>query len=147
MHQVKTSEARTSVLNGIIDNVAEAATVEIPAVMIDDAVNEEVARVRQRLQMQRQSLEAYLRAQGQTEDEFREEVRPDVAKRLRNSLVLQEIAKREGVAVSDEEIESEIENIVSGAPNPDQIVRSTAAIATCARSSVTRCTTSGSPTS
>jgi trigger factor len=121
LHQAKTSEARTSVLNGIIDQVAEAATVEIPAVMVDDAVTEEVARVRQRLQMQRQSLEAYLRAQGQTEEEFREEIRPDVVKRLRNSLVLQEIAKRENIAVSDDEVESEIETIVSGAPNPDQM--------------------------
>ena len=70
---------------------------------------------------QRGSLEAYLRGQGQTEEEFREEIRPDVAKRLRNSLVLRAIAEREGIAVSDDEIDSEIENIVSGAPNPDQM--------------------------
>ncbi|HET7056013.1 MAG TPA: hypothetical protein VFI12_06095, partial [Thermomicrobiales bacterium] len=56
-----------------------------------------------------------------TEEEFREEIRPDVVKRLRNSLVLQEIAKRENIAVSDDEVESEIETIVSGAPNPDQM--------------------------
>jgi len=121
LHQAKTTEKRTEVLNGIIDSVAEGANVEIPAVMVDDAVTEEIGRVRQRLQMQRGSLEAYLRAQGQTEEEFREEIRPDVAKRLRNSLVLREIADREGIAISDDEIDTEIENIVSGAPNPDQM--------------------------
>ncbi|HET7717949.1 MAG TPA: trigger factor, partial [Bauldia sp.] len=121
LHQGKTNEARTRVLNSIIDKIAEGAAIEIPAVMIDDAVNEEVARSRQRLQMQRTSLEAYLRSAGQTEDEFKEELRPEVARRLRNSLVLREIAEREGIAVTDEEVEAEIEGIVSGAANPEQM--------------------------
>jgi trigger factor len=121
LHQAKTNEVRTTVLNQIIDTVAEGATVEIPGVMIDDAVTEEVGRVRQRLQMQRTSLESYLRANKQTEEEFREELRPDVAKRLRNSLVLREIAERDKIAVADEEVEAEIEQIVSGAANPEQM--------------------------
>ena len=104
LHQAKTSEARTRVLNQIIDKIAEGATIEIPAVMVEDAVTEEVARSRQRLQMQRTSLEAYLRSTGQSEDEFKEELRPEVARRLRNSLVLREIAEREGIAVTDEEV-------------------------------------------
>lgn len=121
LHQGKTNEVRTTVLNQIIDAIAEGATIEIPNVMIDDAVTEELARVRQRLQMQRTSLESYLRANRQTEDEFREELRPEVARRLRNSLVLREIAERDGIAVGDDEIEAEIHEIVSGAPNPEQM--------------------------
>jgi trigger factor len=92
--------------------------------MVDDAVTEEVGRVRQRLQMQRSSLEAYLRSNNQTEEEFKEELRPEVARRLRNSLVLREIAEREGIAVTDEEVEAEISTIVSGAANPDQMQKS-----------------------
>lgn len=121
LHRGKTQEARTSVLNNIIDTIAEGATIEIPGIMIDDATNEEIARVRQRLQMQRTSLEAYLRSTGQTEDEYKDELRPEVARRLRNSLVLQEIAKREGIEISDDEIEAEIEKIVGGAANPEQM--------------------------
>jgi len=121
LHQAKTSEARSTVLNQIIDTIAESATIEIPAVMIDEAVTEEVGRVRQRLQMQRTSLEGFLRSNGQTEDEFKDELRPEVAKRLRNSLVLREIAEREGIKVSDEEVEDEIQSIISGAPNPEQM--------------------------
>ena len=121
LHQAKTNEVRTTVLNQIIDTIAEGATVEIPGVMIEDALTEEVGRVRQRLQMQRTSLESYLRANKQTEEEFREELRPEVAKRLRNSLVLREIAERDKIAVGDEEVDAEIEQIVSGAANPDQM--------------------------
>ena len=121
LHQGKTAEIRNAVVSEIIDKIAEGANIELPAVMVDDAVEEEIARVRQRLQMQRSSLEAYLRAQDQTEEELKEELRPNIAKRLRNSLVLREIADREGITVSDEDIEAEIETIVSGAPNPEQM--------------------------
>jgi trigger factor len=121
LHQGKTTDARNRVLNQIIDQIAEGAAIEIPAVMVEDAVTEEIARSRQRLQMQRTSLEAYLRSTGQSEDEFKEELRPEVARRLRNSLVLREIAEREGIAVTDEEVSAEIEGIVAGAPNPEQM--------------------------
>lgn len=121
LHQARTKEVRSTVLAQIIETVAEGATIEIPAVMVEDSLTEEMGRVRQRLQMQRTSLEIYLRANQQTEEEFREELRPEVARRLRNSLVLREIAERDGIAVSDEEVESEIHDIVSGAANPEQM--------------------------
>jgi trigger factor len=89
--------------------------------MIDDAVTEEIGRMRQRLQYQRTTLEAYLRSTGQTEDELREELRPAVAKRLRNSLILRQVAEREGIEVSDEDLEREVEEITAGAPNAEQL--------------------------
>lgn len=121
IHQAKTNETRSAVINEIIEKIAEGATVEIPPPMIDDAVTEELGRMRQRLQYQRTSLEAYLRAQGQTEDELKVELRPTVATTLRNSLILRAIAEKEGIAVSDDDLDSEINEIVTGAPNEDQL--------------------------
>jgi trigger factor len=89
--------------------------------MVDEALDEELNRVRQRLQMQRTSLESYLRAQDQTEEELREELRPTVAKRLRNSLILRAIAEKEGIEVTDADIDAEVETIVTGAPNEEQL--------------------------
>lgn len=121
IHQGKTNETRQAVIAEIIEKIGEGATVEIPAPMIDEAVTEELGRMRQRLQYQRTSLEAYLRAQNQTEDELKVELRPNVAATLRNSLVLRAIAEREGIAVTDEDLDQEIEEIVSGAPNEEQL--------------------------
>lgn len=121
IHQGKTNEARSEVINEVIEKIAEGATVEIPPPMIDDAVTEELGRMRQRLQYQRTTLESYLRAQGQTEEELKEELRPTVTTTLRNSLILRAIAEREGIEVSDEDLEREVEDIVSGAPNEDQL--------------------------
>ena len=119
LHQAATNEARTNVLNSIVEKIAEGGTLEVPSPMIDDAVNEEIERLRQRLTYQRTTLEAYLRANQQTEEELRAEVRPNVATRLRNSLFLRDVAQREAIEVRDEEIEREINELLAASPNPE----------------------------
>lgn len=121
LHRTKTNEKRNEVVNEIINKMAEGATIELPAPMIDDAVTEEVNGFRMRLAQQRQSLEEYLRLNGQTEEELREELRPVTALRLRNSLLLREIASREGIEVSDAEVDAEVESLVAGSEHADQM--------------------------
>jgi trigger factor len=121
IHQGKTSETRNAVFSEIIDKIAEGATLELPAVMVDDAIEEEVKATEQRLSQQGLALEAYLRMQGQTADDFREELRPGVARRLRNSLLLREIAEKEGIAVDDEDVDREISDLTSGNENAQQM--------------------------
>lgn len=121
LHQGKTNEARTGVLDAIIEQMAEGATVDLPAVMIDEAVDSDVNSLRGRLAQQRLPLETYLRQVGQTEEEMRAEMRPEAAKRLRNSMVLRTIAKREGIEVTDAEIDSEIDRMLDGAEQTDQM--------------------------
>ncbi|MEA2583519.1 MAG: trigger factor [Thermomicrobiales bacterium] len=120
LHAERTGEARTEAINRIIDTIAEGATVEVPQAMVDDAITEEVARLRQRLAYSGVPLEAYLRRAEQTEQELREELRPNVAKRLRNSLILRQIAEREGIEIADAEIESEIETLIADMPARDE---------------------------
>jgi trigger factor len=121
VHQGKTTETRNAVFSEIIDKIAEGATLDLPSVMIDDAVTEEIKATEQRLSQQGLTIEAYLRMQGQTEDDLREELRPGVARRLRNSLLLREIAEKEGIAVVDEDIDAEIASITSGSENSQQL--------------------------
>jgi trigger factor len=120
LHRTKTNEARNEVVNEIINKVAEGATIELPGPMIDDAVTEEYNNFRMRLAQQQQSLEEYMRLSGQSEEDLKEEMRPNSARRLRNSLLLREIANREGIEVSDAEIDAEIEALVNAAPDVER---------------------------
>jgi hypothetical protein len=101
--------------------MAEGAMIEIPPVMVEDALNEELNGLRMRLAQQRSSLEEYLRLNNQTEEEMREEMRPDTARRLRNSLLLREIAKRENVDVTDADVDAEIADLTAGSENAEQM--------------------------
>ena len=121
LHQGKTAETRTEVVNQIINAMAETASIDPPAVMIDEAVEDDLRTFRGQLAQQRRTLEEYLRLNNQTEQELREELRPVAARRLRNSLLLREIAKREGIAVSDEDLDAEITSLSSPGANPDRL--------------------------
>lgn len=120
LHRTKSDETRSEVLESVIAKIGEGATLDIPAPMIDEAAEEEIGRMRQRLQYQRQTLESYLRANDQTEAELRLELRPAVARRLRNSMILREIAEREGITVTDADLEAELDKITANAPDPEQ---------------------------
>jgi trigger factor len=120
IHAERSGEARAEAINQIVDQIAAGATIEVPPAMVDDAVAEEVTRLRQRLSYSGVPLEAYLRRANQTEEQLREELRPNVAKRLRNSLILREIANREGIEIGDAEIETEIEDLIEDLPARDE---------------------------
>jgi trigger factor len=115
LHRDKTTSARTEVLNAIIKQVTGGATVDIPAPMIDDAVEDDLNAMRQRLAQRGLSVEAYLRLTGQDLDALRAELRPEASRRLRQSLVLREIAKREEIAVADEDLDASVERMVASA--------------------------------
>ena len=90
-------KARNEVASEVVNAMSALATVELPPVMIDKQVDSDIEELRNRLsQDQGQTLEGYLRLQNKTEAELREEFRPEAVRRLRNSLVLREIADARG---------------------------------------------------
>lgn len=115
-------KARTEVGNEAITAVSEIATLELPAVMIDKQVDSDVENLRNRLgQDHNQTLEDHLRLEDKTLEQIREELRPEAARRLRNSLVLREIATREGVSVNPQDIDAEIDRMAGATGNAEQM--------------------------
>jgi trigger factor len=112
LHQGRTSEKRTEVLNGIVEQITERATIDLPSVMIDEEVDHRVNQMKQQLAQSGMAWDAYLRVQDQTEDEVRAETRPAAEQRLRNSMALQELAKRENLEVTHEDIHREIDQMM-----------------------------------
>jgi trigger factor len=117
----RTLETRSQVISEIIDAVAEDSQVDIPPVMVSRQIDEEMDRLKRRLQMQRTTLDEYLRFVGQTPEEFTKELRPEAERRVRNLLIIEAIAAAEGIKVSDDEILAQINNLVAHAKEPDEI--------------------------
>ncbi|MBA3416332.1 MAG: hypothetical protein H0U10_14005, partial [Chloroflexia bacterium] len=115
LHRDKTTSARAEVLTTIISRMTEAATIEPPGAMVDEAVTDAVTGMRQRLAQRGLSMEAYLRLTGQSDDDLREELRPEAARKLCQSLLLREIAKREGIAVAEGDIDASVERMAASA--------------------------------
>ena len=58
-------------------------------------------------------MELYLSYAGQTEDELREQMKPQAEERLNTMLVLRKLADLENIEISDEDVEGEITNLIS----------------------------------
>ena len=75
-----------------------------------DAVIQERERA---LRNQRLDMDTYLTYVGQTEDEFREQLRPGAEERLTRYLVIRQLAQQEDIEVTPEETTAEIESMIT----------------------------------
>lgn len=118
LHIEKTRETRTRVVNGIVEKIVEGATFELPEPMIAEQIDRQVERAKRELAMQGIPWEGFLRQIGQTEAEWRENIRESAIESLSSSVVLREIAEKEGIGVSEEDLIAEIEQMVASSPEP-----------------------------
>lgn len=99
------SEYAELVLQEIIDRAEVIYPPEMVEEALDDAVESYEAQVERR---ERMMLKDYLRIQGKTMEELREELRPEAEDALKRSLVLGEIVEQENLEVSDVELDIQI---------------------------------------
>jgi trigger factor len=70
-------------------------------------------------------MDTYLGYIGKTGEEWREELRPRAEERFNTYLVLKKLAEEEGIEVSPEDIQSEIDTIVTSAGDSEETMRNT----------------------
>lgn len=117
----KATEARTEVLNEIVNAMAEASEVDVPVAMVDSEIDNQMTQMGSRLAQSGMDLETFLQISNQTEEDFRAEMRPDAERRVRNSLVLQQITEAEALSITPQDIEEEITRLTDGMENPERM--------------------------
>lgn len=93
--------------NDLMEAISDNATVEIPAVMIENEVDNLYRDFTNRMQQSGFTAEQYFAATGQTEADLKATMRPDAQRRVKGSLVLDAVIKAENIAISDEDVEKE----------------------------------------
>ncbi len=94
-----------------IDAIIEDSTMDIADAMVETQVNRMLNEFAQSMAQQGLSMEQYMQFTGGTVDSLKEQARPDAIKRIKTSLVLEAIAKAEGLEASDEEVEARMEDM------------------------------------
>ncbi len=117
----KALQTRTEVFNEIIEEIVKTSEVQVPETMISTELDDQIAQLRTRLAQQGLEFGEYLASNDQTEAGLREELSEAAENRVRNTLVLQEVAKAEGLEVTEEDVDAEIEKLVGDRPNPEQL--------------------------
>jgi len=97
--------AKQAYENEIISRIANNSTVDIPKSMIDEQVMSMEEEEKRNLAYRGQTWQEHLAEEGITEEQHRERHRPQAEARVKAGLVLSEIAEKEGIKVTPEELE------------------------------------------
>ncbi len=104
----------------VVDGVIAGASVEFPPVLTE---RETEHLLREQVSSSGAGdIERYLRQVRKSEEELRQELRFQAVERIQRSLVLGKVAEVEGVSVSEEDIDAEIERLAASAgPRADGV--------------------------
>jgi trigger factor len=97
--------------NEALDKLIEASVMDIPDPMVDRTVDNMYNDAARQMQSQGISMDMYLQYMGQTEESYKEQIRPQALKQIQSRLVLEEVAKSEDIEISDEKVDAEIEKM------------------------------------
>ena len=107
----------------IMERLLDTASVQASGLMYQremDLMQKERERA---LHNQRLDMDSYLKIIGKTEEELQEEMRPRAEERLTRVLVLRKLAQEEGIEASPEEVQTEIETMVSNSGDSKEQMR------------------------
>ena len=126
-------EGRDEAAEKALGHAIDTATFEVPDVLVEDELDHMVADLKDRLRPQGLSYEEFLLRAKKTENEIRTEWRDAARRRAASMLVLDEIAKREQIGVTSEELAQELATIPVDPQNP-QAIRDPRVLSALARS-------------
>ena len=100
-------DARDAAAEKLMDHLLAVSIFEVPEVLILDELEHLTAELKARVKEQGLPWEQFLLQARKTEDEIRADWRAGAERRARSLLILDDLAKREGITVSGEELAAE----------------------------------------
>ena len=107
----KAQEATRAQEDAVIDAIINDSDIEIPDPMLETEQRHMADDFGQRIQMQGINLEQYFQITGSSYDTLVEQIKPQAEKRIKSRLVLEAVAAKEGIEVSEEEYVKETERM------------------------------------
>jgi trigger factor len=109
MGRVKVVQAQMALRDNAVAALIELVDDdEVPAVLVDEEVNQRVHDLSHRLEEQRLTIDQLLAATGRTGDDLLAEIRTDAQRAVKADLALRAVADAEAITVTDEELADEI---------------------------------------
>jgi trigger factor len=103
------------------EKMAEVARfTNIPEALIDKEIDRRIAEFAQMLAMQSNTIESYLQKQGKKMEDMRKDMREGAEKAVKVGLALRELAVREKIEVTDEELNEKINEYLKHYASSDQ---------------------------
>lgn len=103
----KTESAKNTAKDEIIEKAVANAQMDIPDVMVEEQARSIARNIQMNMQQYGIAFDQYLEMMGQTEAQFLNAQKPSALKSIKSRLVLEAIAKAEGLEATEEDIEEQ----------------------------------------
>lgn len=113
MEEHKQMEADNKFIDDLMDAAIKETEVEIPEVMITEETDRILKQYEENLKMQGLSLAQFYQFTNSDESALREQMKEEAVKRITSRLLLEEIAEKEKIEISDEDAEKEAETLAT----------------------------------
>jgi trigger factor len=107
-------EADQAYVEEVIEALVDGAELAYPPEMVEDQVDDMLEDLERRLEAQRIVMDDYFKLTGQTEEQFRETLRPQAETTVERGLVLGAVARAESLEVEGQEVDDRIAALSSG---------------------------------
>lgn len=110
----KASEERERLVDDVLSKMVETSTVEMPDVLVEREVDHRIEHLESEMRSSGLTLDQYLQFTNRSREDLRSELIEPSRERLQRGLVLSEIARAEGIEVSEEELQRERSRLMRG---------------------------------
>ncbi len=111
LEEHKKADADNKVTNDLLEEVVKGVEVEVPEVMVEEAIDNIVNDFNYRLQAQGLNLDTYLQYTGMEMKAFREGYKENAEAQVKLSLALEAIIKAESIEAAEDELNEEYEKL------------------------------------
>jgi trigger factor len=108
LEQAVKQNVRSRTITRILDSVVETSRIPLPQSMVDYQLENMWQEYVSQMRIDEKKLVQLLEAQGTTMESLRTEWLPSAQKRAKLQLVISEVAKRESIAIEEDELDAEI---------------------------------------
>lgn len=115
-------EMQEAAIHKVLDN---AEIKDIPQVMIDDEVNQQIQRFNSALQTRGLTMQMYQQITGTSNDDLRKQYEEEAQDNVKTNLVLEAVVKAEKIKPTKEDIDEEIKNLAKEYQMDEKRVRQT----------------------
>ncbi|MCR3906916.1 MAG: trigger factor [Tenericutes bacterium] len=111
LEEKRQADADNQMTNELLTKVLEAAKVEIPQVMIDEEITQAKANVEQQAKQYGLEMDMFLSMSGVTPEQFEQQIAEESKKRVQTTLVIEAVAKAEGLTATEEEVNEKYDEL------------------------------------
>lgn len=118
----RTTQAKRDLEAKVLEAAADQATVELHHLLVEEEADSLYHQMEHMLQQQQMSMDQFLMLSQKTPDQYKKELEPEAERQARTDLVLEAIADKEEITVSESEVQSVLDLYARlGATKPQRV--------------------------